>query len=634
MSLAEKRCAELVAQASARALRPPPALSPSQWAERHRVLTTEASARPGKWSFDPVPFAREPLDALADPDVHTIVLQWCSQISKSELLLNATGYFLHLDPCPILAVFPSETIAQTFSRDRLAPMLKSTPELAALTSAFRGRESDSTTLRKRVPGAQMVLVSANSTAGLASRPIKVLLCDEVDAWPLLSDGEGLSLAIQRTRSFKDRTIIIAGTPTIKGFSTVENQYLSSDQRRYLVPCPYCGDAAPLEWHRVQWDNHDATTALLVCEACKEKWTEPQRLKAIRAGYWVATHTDGEPGKRGYFINALYSPFLTIPELVALWRASATVPEKRQAFVNLQLAKSYEPPAESLDVAALSNRGESLSPIPNEYDVLLTATDVQKNRIETSVFATAPSGSIAVLEHHVISGDPRAQDVWNELDQIRRQTYERADGTQLRVAASAVDSGYLTEQVTKYTLSRSKERVFAVKGYAGGLAQPPYKPRPKRTHRGQAKIIHLNVDELKHRVHLRLTLPPESPASVRFSATLHPHYYSQLASEKLVTKFIKGRPSKYWQRLSGQLAECLDAFTYFLGIYTLLTDAPSNHARLARFSAVTVPTEVVMSPVGLAEPTRDPEPAAPTPKRDPYSKYRRGVGSHGNFGSLL
>lgn len=45
-------------------------------------------------------------------------------------------------------------------------------------------------MKKNFPGGHITIVGANSATGLASRPIKVLLADEVDRYPASAGTEG------------------------------------------------------------------------------------------------------------------------------------------------------------------------------------------------------------------------------------------------------------------------------------------------------------------------------------------------------------------------------------------------------------------------------------------------------------
>ena len=46
-------------------LRPPPQLTVSEWAERHRMLGSRASAEPGPWRTNRTPYLKDVMDALS-----------------------------------------------------------------------------------------------------------------------------------------------------------------------------------------------------------------------------------------------------------------------------------------------------------------------------------------------------------------------------------------------------------------------------------------------------------------------------------------------------------------------------------------------------------------------------------------
>ena len=63
----------------------------------------------------------------------------------------------------------------------------------------RSRDSGNTTLHKVSPGGHVTIAGANSAAGLASRPVRIVLCDEVDRYPSSAGTEGdpIRLAAKR-----------------------------------------------------------------------------------------------------------------------------------------------------------------------------------------------------------------------------------------------------------------------------------------------------------------------------------------------------------------------------------------------------------------------------------------------------
>ncbi|MBR3996413.1 MAG: phage terminase large subunit family protein, partial [Clostridia bacterium] len=136
----------------AKILSPPPELTVSQWADNYRKLSQEASSEPGQWNTNRAPYQREIMDAVNDAGCEEVIIMSSAQVGKTELLLNVIGYYIDYDPSPILCLQPTLEMAQTFSKDRLVPMLRDTPVLRGKVKDARARDSGNTILHKTFPG--------------------------------------------------------------------------------------------------------------------------------------------------------------------------------------------------------------------------------------------------------------------------------------------------------------------------------------------------------------------------------------------------------------------------------------------------------------------------------------------------
>ena len=227
-------------------LRPPPELSISDWADANRRLSSEASAEPGQWRTSRAEYQRGIMDAISDGSVESVVIMSeCPGRARLRAAGQRVGYYIDQDPAPIMLVMPTERDAEAWSKDRFSPMARDTPCLAGKISDPKSRDGSNKILHKRFPGGHLTIVGANAPSGLASRPIRILLCDEVDRYPFSAGAEGdpVNLAKKRTVTFWNRKIVLVSTPTIRGASRIETAYAESDQRQYWVPCPSCGSAS-------------------------------------------------------------------------------------------------------------------------------------------------------------------------------------------------------------------------------------------------------------------------------------------------------------------------------------------------------------------------------------------------------
>ncbi len=232
--------------------------------------------------------------AVTEPGVHALTAMVCTQLLKTALLENVFGYHAHLDPCPMLLLQPKEAAAEQFSKERITPMVRATPALRSLVGTGRTRNADETLLYKAFPGGFLALAGAGSPDNLARRPIRVLLCDEVDKYVATREGEPIDIAEERTASFALNYLVLAVcSPTVEDESRIAARYADSDMRRASVECPHCQHRQVLDFFKhVEWGRdgaaHRPETARIHCEACGVGWNEGERLRALRTTRWHQT----------------------------------------------------------------------------------------------------------------------------------------------------------------------------------------------------------------------------------------------------------------------------------------------------------------------------------------------------------
>ena len=227
-------------RAWSRGIRPDPDLTVSEWADRHRWLSSRASAEPGRYRTARTPYMREIMDALSPNSPHQrVVFMKAAQVGATEAGNCFIGFVMHHAPGPMLAVQPTVELAKRNSRQRIDPLIEESPELRERVKPARSRDAGNTMLSKEFAGGILIMTGANSAVGLRSTPARYIFLDEVDAYPASADEEGdpVSLAEARSLTFAHRRkVFLVSTPTIRGLSRIEREFEASDQRRYHVPC--------------------------------------------------------------------------------------------------------------------------------------------------------------------------------------------------------------------------------------------------------------------------------------------------------------------------------------------------------------------------------------------------------------
>lgn len=582
-------------------LKPPPDLTISDWADQNRRLSSEASAEPGQWRTSRAEYQRGIMDAISDTSAETVVIMSSSQIGKSESLLNMVGYHIDHDPAPIMVVMPTERDAETWSKDRFSPMARDTPCLQDKIANPKSRDGNNKILHKRFPGGHLTIVGANAPSGLASRPIRLLLCDEVDRYPFSAGAEGdpVNLAKKRTVTFWNRKIVLVSTPTNKGASRIEAAFEESDQRRYLVRCPDCGHEQILTWGQVKWDKdenggHRPETARYHCADCDAPWTDETRWAAISKGRWIAEAPFN--GTAGFHLNEIYSPWVRLEAMAkAFLSARAGGDETMKTFVNTSLGETWMESGEAPDWQRLQGLKEDwpAGSVPAGGLFLTAGVDVQKDRIEVDVWAWGRGLQSWLIDHIVIDGGPGDQGCWQRLSDLLGRTWVHASGTPMTIARLAIDTGYETAAVYAWARQVGFGQVAPVKGLEGfNRASPVTGPTfvdatiaGKRLRRG-ARLWTVATSTFKAETYrfLRFDPPDEvgpspqrgvvsppnpSPAEgekfppgfLHLPGWVDAEWLKQLTAEQLVTvKNKRGFAKLEWQKLR-ERNEALDCRVY-------------------------------------------------------------------------
>jgi phage terminase large subunit GpA-like protein len=566
-------------QDALRVLAPPPRLTVSEWADNHRRLSPESSAEPGQFRTSRAEYQRGIMDAVTEPAVERVVVMSSAQVGKTAILENVTGYFISQDPAPLLVLMPTLEMAQAFSKDRLSTMLRDTPILRDKVQDPRARDSGNTMLHKTFAGGHITLTGANSPANLASRPIRIVLADEIDRYPASagSEGDPVRLAEKRTATFWNRKIILTSTPTIKGLSRIEHAFENSDQRRFHVPCPDCGELQVLKWANVRWDEGKPETAHYACEHCGSCIDERFKTRMLMGGQWIAEAPFR--GTAGFHLNELYSPWRRWSDVAAdFLQAKAGGTEMLKTWVNTSLGEPWEDQGDAVEAVGLMARVEDYTRDDLEPLAITAGADVQKDRIEVSVIAWGAQEESWVLEHAILPGDTARPDVWADLDALL---------SDYSLQAAAIDSGFNASMV--YAFCERRRYAYAVKG-ASGFDRPIVEDATKRARRlrnrrkvGGSPVQIIGVDQAKVIIHSRLRIIQPGPGYVHFSAdSCDEEYFAQLAAEKLITKHRMGRATQEWVQQRPR-NEALDAFVYALAALRLwggLEQAASRKLRAA------------------------------------------------------
>lgn len=473
------------------------------------------------------------MDAVADPSIREIVVMKSAQVGWTEILGNVVGYYIDRDPAPILLIQPTLEMAEAWSKDRLAPMIRDTPALHGKIQDARARDSGNTLLHKTFPGGHITVAGANSPSGLASRPIRIVLCDEVDRYPSSAGTEGdpISLARKRSTTFWNRKLLMGSTPTVKSQSRIEAAFEASDQRYYMVPCPHCDTYGRLKWDSVKWPEDNPRGAYYACPECGGVIEDKHKLAMLSRGRWEATKESD--GVAGFHISELYSPWVGFGDTAAAFVEAKGSPETLQTWVNTALGETWvergEVPTHErvMQMCADYQSRE----VPDGCLNLTAGVDVQKDRLIYVVKAWGYGFASWLVEFGTLWGETDQTDVWLRLADVLETDY---GGRQISMAL--IDSGFRAAAV--YDFCRRHQIARPSKGY-DAMNQPVRMSRVDVTVRGAkikngVKLWHVDTGYFKTLIHGRIDWPQDEPGAWHLPSDISEDYARQIISESKIT----------------------------------------------------------------------------------------------------
>ena len=560
----------------------PEKITVSQWADRYRYLNPVTSAEPGRWKTSRTPYLKGVMDAFTNPFVEEITVIAASQVGKTEAMFNMLGFIIDQDPGPTLVVLPRENDAKSVSCNRVLPMIEGS---YTLREHLPRLSDDITRLEYHLDRMILYFAGSNSPADLASRPIRYLFLDEIDKYPKFSGREAdpIKLASERQKTFWNRKTVKVSTPTTRD-GYIFREYEKSDRSRYYVPCPHCGKYQVLLFGQIKWPKKEKSTeriknerlAWYECLHCSKHIKDYQKNRILTRGRWVPEDAEIEDDgtisgniikstHRGFWINSLYSPWLTFSDIAAEFIKSKDYIELLMNFVNSWLAEVWEEKIEETTVDRIRSlsRDYDEGDVPDDVLVLTAGVDVQKDH-----FYYVIRGWGYYEESWLIRAD--RVEYWDDvIDALFKTEYKKLSSNEtLPVYMSCVDSGYRTDEVYRFCRQWA-DKTKAIKGQeeiAGGrfyrASKIDINSRTGSIIRGGLVLWNLNVSQYKDKINRLVTT--RDPCKWHIFNNPDEEYLSQFTSEHkvLVRNRNTGRAKEVWRKKKDAVANhYLDAEVY-------------------------------------------------------------------------
>lgn len=436
-------------------LRPPEEISVSEWAEKYRVLDAKTSAAPGPWRNEKTPYLVGIMDEFKSYETEEIVFVKPTQVGGTEAMQNMIGYVIQQDPSPALVVYPSDPLAESFSENRLKPMLRASPTLKE-----RWKETISSRTEMQFEGMYLSLVGSNSPANLSSKPIRFLFLDEVDKYPGASrkEADPISLAEERTKTFHNRKIFKTSTPTLKSGHIWKAMEECDIVKHYFVPCPHCGEYIELKFAQIKFPDEEgmsyadrAEFAVYVCQKCGAVITDRDKPQMLRFGEWRIVQENTKYARKiAFWMNTLYSPFVRFSEVAKEFLTSKDDPELFQNFVNSWLAEPWEDTKLKTSADLVLERQTEIpeNVVPDWAKILTGGVDVQEN----CLYWTVRAWGNYLTSQNIAHGQAYS---FAEIERVMNLQFTKQNGDAFVVNLCLVDSGDQTDAVYDFCATNSE-----------------------------------------------------------------------------------------------------------------------------------------------------------------------------------
>ncbi len=570
------------------AFRPTPHLSVVEIAERDLILSPEYSKLTGRPNFDLYPYLREPINRLSPDDpCRVMTFEGPVQCGKSMIgqafVVAVIGYW----PGPMLWATSHDTKAEEFSKNRLDLMIRDSALLSRLVSSDVKSKANTIKL-KRFPGGTLKLVGAQSVSGLTSDTVRYAFVDESDDHRVNVSGAGSSIELIRNRmtTYGDLSkMAIVSSPSIDGASEIDAWRRAGTDRRYLVPCPFCGEMIELQacddelknW-RLVWQKGQYDDIGYICQSCGGKIREHQKNAMNRAGRWSEPMNRAADGtNESYSLNFLYLPpgTYTWCDFARQWdaavdRLGAGDLDPMHTLVNTRLARTWRDRGETMDKSALAARLEGdFDVLPAGVQYITMATDVQRDRLETMWVGWGEGLEAWILDYDVTHGDTDDPATWAEMDRLRSRKFRPFEGSARQADIALIDRGFAADRVLAYTTPRARSKTYAIKGVAGLPKDPIWDKKPARSKAKKLKhapYYIVRTTAAKDFASSMLTITTHGPKYVHIQRRLvqeFPDFLDQMASERRVRQRDRaGRVVVRWETLTDATRnEVWDTFCY-------------------------------------------------------------------------
>ena len=254
-----------------------------QWCQKNIDFSDQISAQRNKLDFEQYPYQVPILKEWQNQKklIKTIVVVAPEQIGKTNMFVDGLLWNMCHNPCQSLIVYPSDDLAVATNQTKFLPLMKHIPILKQELDKPKSKKSDCYKFSN--------LISYFQGAGskIVSRSCKIVVGDEIQAWPKIGNIDSVADLKKRTRSYNSSICFLISTPHYQK-GPIWQAFLQGSRGYWYLRCKGCGELTmrSCDIHNLQFEaDYDQKkragvvrkdTIRLICPKCKHEHTEADK----------------------------------------------------------------------------------------------------------------------------------------------------------------------------------------------------------------------------------------------------------------------------------------------------------------------------------------------------------------------
>ena len=263
------------------------------WAEKNINFSDDVSAERVKLDFNLYPYQKDIIKQweLKPNVIKTVTVVAPEQTGKTNCFVVGVLYSMVYAPCQSLICYPSIELAIATNKTKMKPLMRHIPTLNQQLQRPNSSRSDCYKFSN--------LISYYQGAGskIISKSCKIVVGDQVDAWPVMGQLDNVEDLKKRTRSYNNSICFLISTPTTQN-GKIWKAFLKGSQGYWHLRCKGCGQLTirSCDIHNLQFESDlnqqlgqrmvKSDTIRLICPKCGHQHVEADKVWMNQNGGYI------------------------------------------------------------------------------------------------------------------------------------------------------------------------------------------------------------------------------------------------------------------------------------------------------------------------------------------------------------